>query len=554
MVILVVDRVQRNTTFNIGETTLSQITLEAPESVPAYSYDAMPYPSHPYEASHPDHLYTIAKLFKVDAKLPDEASVLELGCASGGNIIPLAVQMPKGRFVGIDLSAKQIAEGQATIDALKLNNIKLLARDFRAIDESYGTFDYVICHGVFSWVPLDAQHRIFEICRDRMSANGIAYISYNCNPGWFMRGMIRQMMLHHTKHIKDPVAKVKQARALLAFIVESTEGQTTPYVTFLKHEMEMLSKHTDNYLYHDHLEENNHPMFFYEFMEMAQARSLQFLSESSLASMVTSNLSPKAAEALTKLTSDLYHRSQYTDFVTNRLFRQSLLVHRDLKVHRHLDETRLQGMYFAGNIRPEESLPGQDVSPTVEVSFKCANGRGIKTANAALKALMYTLGDAWPSSLTLPELCRGIEKRLSESIIVGEKEQISIATVSASHILQMMVRGDIEFSYLPDRFANRISDRPAVSSLARLQARSMPNITTQRHNMLNADPLTRIMLQVLDGSRSKADLVKFMGDLAAQGKITVNVQGTVPADMSTIHATAIEKVLEQLKRSAMLIS
>ena len=532
---------------------MAELTLEAPETGRTYSYDALPYPSHPYEASHPDHLYTIAKLFRLEPKLPDDASILELGCASGGNIIPLAVQMPKARLVGVDLSGRQIAEGQATIDALKLPNIRLVARDFRAIDESYGSFDYIICHGVFSWVPHEAQQKIFEICRDRLSPNGVAYISYNCNPGWYMRGMIRQMMLHHTKHISDPINKVKQARALLAFIVESTDGQTTPYAVFLKNELEMLSKHTDNYLYHEHLEENNHPMFFYEFMEMAQAKNLQFLSESSLASMVTSNLPPKAAESLTKLTNDLYHRSQYTDFVTNRLFRQSLICHRDVKVHRHLDENRLPGMYFAGNIRPDDPAQGQDVSPTVEVSFKCANGRGIKTANAALKALMFALGDAWPNSLTLAEICQSVEKRLSESIVVGAKEQISIANVSASHILQMMVRGDIDFRYLPDRYAHSINDRPIVTSLARLQSRQSGNITTQRHNMLNADPLTRIVIQVLDGSRTRADLVKFMSDLAAQGKISVNVQGKAPDDMTMIHAAAIDKVLEQLRRSAVLV-
>lgn len=531
---------------------MPEISIESPTAAPAYSYDAIPYPSHPYDASHPDHIYTLAKLFKLEPKIPDEASILELGCASGGNLIPMAVQLPRARLVGIDLSNKQIAEGQTTLNTLKLSNIKLLARDFRAIDDSFGQFDYILCHGVFSWVPPEAQNKILEICRDRLSANGIAYISYNAYPGWFMRGMIRQMMLHHIKHVSDPVNKVKQARALLAFIVESTEGQTTPYAQILKQELEMLSKHSDAYLYHDHLEDNNHPMFFYQFMELAAAKNLQFVSETNLASMITSNLPPKAAEALTKLTNDLHHRSQYTDFVTNRMFRQSLLCYRDLKINRHLDEQRLQGMYFSGSFRQEDPTLGQDVSPNLEVSFKCANGRGIKTGNAALKALMFTLGDAWPSSLTLPEICLGIEKRLSESIVVGEKEQLSISNVSASHLLQMMVRGDIEFRYLPDRFTKDIGEKPTVTALSRLQATAGPMVTTQRHNMLNADPISRMIIQLLDGSRGKPDIVKYMADLAAQGKISVNVQGTAPTNMDAIHAAAVDKILDQLRRSALL--
>ena len=108
-----------------------------------------------------------------------------------------------------------------------------------------------------------------------------------------MRGMIREMMLHHVKNVADPIQKVKQARALLTFLVESTEGQTTPYAQSVKQELEMLSKHSDAYLYHDHLEVNNHPMFFYQFMDIAKTYGLQFMSESSLPSMITSNLPTK---------------------------------------------------------------------------------------------------------------------------------------------------------------------------------------------------------------------------------------------------------------------
>ena len=97
------------------------------DAEPVNSYDAVPYPSHAFAASNPDQLYTMAHLFKLDAPLPDRASILELGCAGGGNVIPLALQMPNARIVGVDLSANQIAEGQAKIDKLGLNNIKLLA-------------------------------------------------------------------------------------------------------------------------------------------------------------------------------------------------------------------------------------------------------------------------------------------------------------------------------------------------------------------------------------------------------------------------------------------
>ena len=530
-------------------TAVSEQTRE-----PIYSYDEVQYPSHAYEASHPDQLYTLAKLFHMEPTIPDGASVLELGCASGGNLIPMAVQLPKARFVGVDLSAKQISQAHATVNQLGLRNIQFHADDFCNIDASYGQFDYIVCHGVFSWVPHPVQLKIFEICRDRLTENGIAYISYNAYPGWFMRGMIREMMLHHIKNITDPAAKVTQARALLSFIVTSTEGQETPYAQILKQELEMLSKHSDAYLFHDHLEVNNHPMFFYQFMDMAKSFDLQFVGESSLASMITSNLPAKAAEALTKLTNDVYQRSQYTDFVTNRMFRQSLLCHKNCKINRHIDESSLKGAFFSGRFTPQDGGKVQDLTPTVEVEFKCANGRGIKTTNPALKALMFTLNDAWPKSLSVQEVCNRIEKRLSESIVIGEREQISIAGVVSSHLLQMLVRGDLEMRYIADRFVESFSEKPKVSPYAILQAQSSPLVTTLRHGTLQLDPLSRMLIPFVDGTRSKAQLVECLGTMASEGKVKINVQGTAPSDMSVIHGAAIDKVLDQLRRAATLMA
>ncbi|MCC6510899.1 MAG: class I SAM-dependent methyltransferase [Pirellulaceae bacterium] len=526
---------------------------EVPETFT--SYDEVQYPSHAYEATHPDNMYTLGKLFHVTPGLPDESSILELGCASGGNVIPLALQMPRSRVIGVDLSSKQIAEGQATINALGLKNITLRADDFCNIDESYGQFEYIICHGVFSWVPPHAQRRILEVCRDRLTPNGIAYISYNANPGWFMRGMIRQMMLYHIKDLKDTTPRVQQARAFLSFLVTSTEGQETPYAKFLKQELDMLSKHSDSYLFHEHLEENNHPMFFFEFMNLARQFDLQFLSESNLPSMIASNLSPKAAEALTALTTDVYQRSQYTDFVTNRMFRQNLLCLKDIKVNRHITESSVDGARFSGRFQPEDATRDGDVSPKVEINFKCPNGRGIKTAHPVLKALMFTLNEAWPTSLPLAEIVKRIEKRLSETLVVGEQEPFAIPKICLSQLMQMMVRGDVETRFVPDRFVEQISNKPTVSPYTRLQASREALVTTNRHGTTQLDPLTRLILPFFDGTRDRMQLAECMGKLASEGKIKINVQGgTAPADMSTVHAAAIDKIILQLKRLALLVN
>src|SRR5271165_976735 len=104
-------------------------------AVSVNSYDQVPYPSYPFPQTHPDHLATVAHIFGLQAAPAERSRVLVLGCARGGNLIPLAVTMPESRFVGIDLSSRQIDEGRKTILALALTNIELLSRSILDVNE-----------------------------------------------------------------------------------------------------------------------------------------------------------------------------------------------------------------------------------------------------------------------------------------------------------------------------------------------------------------------------------------------------------------------------------
>src|SRR5262245_16820704 len=167
------------------------------------SYEEVPYESKPIPGSHPDSLATMAILCGMQPPPIDRCRVLELGCAAGGNLLPMAQTVPDGRFVGIDLSPRQVADGQALIDALGLTNLELRALSILDVGEDFGTFDYIICHGVFSWVPREVQDKILAICRRHLAPNGVAYVSYNTYPGWHLRGMVRDMLTYHARQFED---------------------------------------------------------------------------------------------------------------------------------------------------------------------------------------------------------------------------------------------------------------------------------------------------------------------------------------------------------------
>src|SRR5258706_13848073 len=108
------------TTANVNSQASGPAGHAGPEA--SSSYDAVPYSVGAFPQTRPDRLATLATLFGLHPAPPSCARVLELGCAPGGNLIPMALADPEARFVGIDLSARQIADAQATARELNLGN------------------------------------------------------------------------------------------------------------------------------------------------------------------------------------------------------------------------------------------------------------------------------------------------------------------------------------------------------------------------------------------------------------------------------------------------
>ena len=318
------------------------------------SYDELPYINRAFPQTHPDRLATLARLFGLQPPDVDTCRVLELGCASGDNLIPMALELPNARFVGVDLSARQIEQGRQRVRVLGLANVELRHGNVADVDAAWGKFDYIVSHGIYSWVPAPVREMILAICRDNLAANGVAYVSYNTLPGWHVRRMIRDMMIYHSAQFPGAIAKVQQARGLLDFLAQSTPT-TSPYGMTLQHELDAIRNEPDAYLFHEHLEETNEPLYFHQFAEAAGRHGLDYLAEADFGDMLVSNFPAKVAETLRRIATDIIRMEQYMDFVRNRMFRQTLLVHRGAAIRRNLDGRALKGLLVNSGVRLESA-------------------------------------------------------------------------------------------------------------------------------------------------------------------------------------------------------
>ncbi|GAB5442172.1 MAG: lysine methyltransferase [Fuerstiella sp.] len=531
------------------------------DSSPATSYDELPYDSHPYDRTHPDHLATMARLFGIPSPAPDKSRVLELGCAAGGNLIPMAASMPEASFVGIDLSQRQIDEGRTLIDRIALPNIELQHRSIADLTADDGRFDYIICHGVYSWVPPEVQDAILRVCSQNLSENGVAYVSYNTFPGWFMRGMVRQMMCFHARQFDDPTTQVEQARALLDFLIEAGPGHDPTYHQLLTRELEIVRNRADSYLFHEHLEDNNEPLFFHQFAERAASHDLRYLCETQLSEMIASNYSPKVEETLQQLGSSLIHVEQYLDFLRNRTFRRTLLCHSRQEPKRELGEAQLQGMYVASLLQPISPEPNL-VLHSEEV-FRAASGMTATVSHPVLKAALVALHQASPGALAFDSLPSVANKVLGDSSGLGEfsvrdADKLLIDREKLGQlILELYTKDLVQLRAVPPRFTLNVSERPFVNDLIRFQAEDDAWATSLQHEVVSLNDLDRHLLRCLDGHSGMPELVARFAELVRSEKLVIEHHGQDAGDIAeneTLLQTLVSHGLNRLARHALLSS
>src|SRR6202035_5898741 len=146
----------------------------------------------------------------------DRCRVLELGCGVGSNLIGMASQLSGSEFIGLDLAGRPIASGQSWVKEIGLRNITLHPMDLcEASPERFGRFDFIIAHGLYSWVPQHVRKRILAICREMLNPQGVAYVSYNAYPGNHLRDLVRGMIRVPPAGVVDASGAARQARGLV---------------------------------------------------------------------------------------------------------------------------------------------------------------------------------------------------------------------------------------------------------------------------------------------------------------------------------------------------
>lgn len=319
------------------------------------SYDDLMYESGAFPQTAINNLEARARLMGLQPAPAANAKVLELGCSMGGNIITQALYYPDAEFVGIDLSGRQVAQGNAIIEKMGLKNVRLEEKDILTVDESFGKFDYIIVHGIWSWVPDAVKDKIFSICRNNLTEHGIAYISYNVYPGWKRQEQLREIMYFAGRDVLEEPLEARTRKGLdalkaLAEILENDKGLggggKLPA-------MQKILNHNFYYIAHEYMEAFNDPIYVNGFIEWANRHRLAYIGDTDLHASFVSWMAEHTRERILALAGgDYIAKEFYSDILSDRQFRRSLLCREEVGDTVRRDESVAVEVIESLNFRP----------------------------------------------------------------------------------------------------------------------------------------------------------------------------------------------------------
>ena len=459
--------------------------LDTSNAAVAARYDEIPYAALPHPLTYPDPLATVATFLGMRPPDVAQCRVLELGCNDGANLIPMAMSLPSAEFVGCDLSARALDAGRRVIAELGLSNTSLVKEDLSALSPSHGTFDYIVAHGIYSWVPAHVRDAVFALARARLSPNGVMFVSWNALPGCRVRQAAWEVLHAHVDRIENPRLRLTEARKLARII---GEGGKAWYDEAVRAEFRLIAQRSDSEVFHDDLAVPNDPVYFREFVAHAARFGLKYLAEVDLHSMSAADLSAEARAFLSTL--DPLMREQYLDYIRLRRFRQSLLCRSDAQSEMKIYPERVAAMHVSAD---PSLLRAAEAGKVGELSSGLDTNHG---EHGPVRVLLDTLVQRSPGAVTVAEL----------------KERIGALPRPLETILtHAFVSSIVSLHVHPASFATTATERPVASPLARLQARDSDAVTSFAHVRVRlSDEDSRRLLTLLDGTRDRAALATAM--------------------------------------------
>jgi SAM-dependent methyltransferase len=366
-------------------------------------YDEVPYPSMPIDWSAPERLALASLLHGGPRPSLDRYRVLELGCGDGGNLLPLAYYRRHASFVGVDGSraALGLAHARAAELGLGPERLQLIHADFADIAAHVeGMFDFILAHGILSWIPDPLRDGLLAFCGQRLRPGGLLYLNYNARPGWNVRGMVRELLLAETAMAGPLPARARRAQELAGQLAAGLQaGDDHPYSRLMEREFSFVRDSHMGYIAHEFLAEHNQAYWRRTFLALAAGHGLSYVADADF-NYPSGRVSPDLPSQLAALGVAAMPVDDTVDLLSYRQLHSPIFTRAPWAPRPPADDA-LGDLLMAACLDPLPPIP--DKPPT----FRHPGGLEVEAKDEAMRAALERLRTAWPRAIAVHDLFPG---------------------------------------------------------------------------------------------------------------------------------------------------
>ncbi len=458
-----------------------------PDPIPAagFAYDEVAYPTPIVPEMYPGRIRAAGLLTGMAFPLVPDADVLEIGCGDGFNLLGIAAASSGGQHVGFDLAAAAIARGQAVLQASALPNAELSQGDITSWRRPGQAFDYILCHGVHTWVPEPVQDALLALIAAQLKPGGVAYLSHDVLPAASAKQQIKSFLGRALPPGLPPADAIAAAKILLRDVASAQlpQSRLKPQFDILLRE---LAGFEDGYFFHDWLSAAYHPVSMLDLAASAAAHGLAVIGDAGLIDGLAGDGDPLLSRLSAQIGGGAAARAYALDMLSGaRMFRRTLLT---LAASPPASTTSLDGLSLALSATPETHPSGGEV-------YKGEDGAFLRPADAAEAQVMALLARAAPGEVA----CAALSEVVGDPVRLRQI-LLKICSVPVAHAFAA-----------PPVFVTQPGERPVASALARVMLAKAAFAPTLRLNRLaTRQGATSTFLGLCDGTRTRADLQRDM--------------------------------------------
>ena len=252
----------------------------------------------------------------------------ELGCGHGLSATIFAAAHPHAEFHGFDFNPAHVENARRLAANAGLTNAHFHELSFEdlanAPEGRFEQFDFIVAHGIWSWVSAPARLQMTEAIRRHLAPGGLLYLSYNSLAGWASLLPVQKFMREYARVHPGGSAEVTQAA--IGYVREMIKGDAAFFAAnpTVAARLDATANMDAKYLAHEYLNANWDPTSFTQVADVLSETKCGYIGSATLIENIDAVAVPPNTLKLLQTTTDPRLREMIRDFGGNRSFRRDL--------------------------------------------------------------------------------------------------------------------------------------------------------------------------------------------------------------------------------------